>query len=352
MPELDDEDHRLLAGDSGKTPLGALGAFALRCLGRGWGQEVFEVYARDSSVVDSLCHDGKRARPQRRDQKIAAAWLWAEKEFNPGAPVLHSAALDNLRRELVSSNVLTGDELAVTLGLITKAQRDGHNPVIGPCREVADIVGMDKMRVNRAMQRLVAAASPDHPIRGVAGYRLKAGASKGCQTRMWSLNLGWRAQGDTVPCVPRGDIPVSRRVALPTSADTLSYFRGCISNLALGETKTTRELADLAGVPANKARAALNELHRLGEVDRFESRIRTGTMSYRWCRFSSEAEAAEAEAIRSANVQAIKAKHAEDLNRMSPCRWPGCTDTAPPGRRRCDSHHAEFLVHTASRSKG
>ena len=201
QPELDEQDISLLSGESGKEPLGALGAFALRCMHKGWGMPQFAAAAAGSRILESLCTDGNRYRPQRANAKLSSAWRWAEKTFSPTFEIKHQTAPANLRREVIRSGLVDGDDLAVLLGLIAKAERDGHNPVIGPCRAVADLIDIGHMRVNRAMQRLAAAASPNFPIREVADYRLRSGANKGSKTRLWTLNFGWRA---TCPQVDRG----------------------------------------------------------------------------------------------------------------------------------------------------
>jgi len=336
QPELDEQDISLLSGESGKEPLGALGAFALRCMHKGWGMPEFAASAAGSRILESLCTDGNRYRPQRADAKLSSAWRWAEKTFSPTFEIKHQTAPANLRREVIKSGLVDGDDLAVLLGLIAKAERDGRNPVIGPCRAVADLIDIGHMRVNRAMQRLAAAASPNFPIREVADYRLRSGSNKGSKTRLWMLNFGWRAtgaQGD------RGDISVSARVPKLTSEDRLSYFRVCIGNLPLGEFLTTAEIARKAGVPYdNKARDALKLLHEQGEVDRFEGRTRRGTTSYRWGRYPTAAEEAEAKAKASARIEAGKAKFAADLAEESTCFFVECEDTAPAGQRYCPTH--------------
>lgn len=344
-PDLDEQDKQLLSGDSGKPPLSALGSFALRCMKRGWGQSEFEAAARGSHILESLCTESNgRQRPQRAESKLDNAWKWAEEKYSPTAEIKHLQSLDNLRREV--AKVLTGDDLAVMLGLIAKAERDGHNPVIGPCRAVADLTNLTHVQVNKAMQRLEAAASPDFPIREVTRYKLRSGESKGQSTRLWTLALGWRAEA---ACVHGGDIPVSPSVRKLTSADRLSYFRACISNLALGEYLTTRELARKVGMSDNQARASLNALFELGEVDRFEGRTRTGTVAYRWGRYPTEAEAADKAAAAAARLEAVLAKQAKQLAEASECRFAECVEIAPPGQRYCREHEA--LMETLRRDR-
>lgn len=343
QPKLDGQDISLLSGESGKEPLGALGAFALRCMHKGWGMPEFTAAAAGSRILESLCTDGNRYRPQRADAKLSSAWRWAEKTFSPTFEIKHQTAPANLRREVIKSGLVDGDDLAVLLGLIAKAERDGHNPVIGPCRAVADLIDNGHTRVNRAMQRLAAAASPNFPIREVADYRLRSGTNKGSKTRLWMLNFGWRA---TCPQVDGGDIPVSARVPKLTRKDRLSYFRTCIGNLPLGKFLTTREIARLAGVPYdNKARDALKLLHEQGEVDRINGFTSTGTKSYRWGRYPTAAEE-EAKAQRIGTLEdrmaAAKAREAGE----SECPFPTglgrherpCGETAPPGNWYCPQH--------------
>ncbi len=353
QPELDEQDISLLSGESGKEPLGALGAFALRCMHKGWGMPEFAAAAAGSRILESLCTDGNRYRPQRADAKLSSAWRWAEKTFSPTFEVKHQTAPANLRREVIKSGLVDGDDLAVLLGLIAKAERDGRNPVIGPCRAVADLIDIGHMRVNRAMQRLAAAASPNFPVREVADYRLRSGANKGSKTRLWTLNFGWRA---TCPQVDRGDIPVSPRVPKLSREDRLSYFRVCIGNLPLWEYFTTAEIARKAGVPYdNKAREALKLLHEQGEVDMFEGKTRRGTTSYRWGRYRTAAETTEAKAKASAQFESAKARYAAELAGESSCRFPvglgpherPCGDTAPVGQTYCPTHEKAMAVHEA-----
>jgi hypothetical protein len=349
--ELDEQDISLLGGESGKEPLGALGAFALRCMHKGWGMPEYAAAAEGSAILESLCTDGNRYRPQRADAKLASTWQWAEKTFSPTFEIKHQTAPANLRREVIKSGLVDGDDLAVLLGLIAKAERDGHNPVIGACRAVADLIDIGHTRVNRAMQRLAAAASPNFPIREVAEHRLRSGANKGSKTRLWTLNFGWRATGAQVH---RGDIPVSPQVSKMTSKDRISYFRTCISNLPLGKFFTTAEMASKAGVPYdNRSRDALKLLHEQGEVDRFEGKTRRNTMSYRWGRYPTAAEEAERKAMASARIEANKAAYAKSLAEESECPAPvgrgaserRCGDTAPVGQRLCPQHQEAIERH-------
>jgi hypothetical protein len=344
QPELDEQDISLLSGESGKEPLGALGAFALRCMHKGWDMSDFAAAAEGSRILESLCTDGNRYRPQRAGAKLSSAWQWAEKTFSPTFEIKQKTAPDNLRREVIKSGLMEGDDLAVLLGLIEKAERDGHNPVIGPCRAVADLIDIGHMRVNRAMQRLGAAASPNFPIREVADHRLRSGANKGSKTRLWTLNFGWRA---TCPQGDGGDIPVSAQVPKLTREDRISYFRRCIGNLPLGEFFTTAEITRKAGVPYdNKSREALNLLHEQGEVDRFSGSTRTGTKSYRWGRYPTAAEEAERKAKASAQIEANIAKYRAELAGESACPFPvgrgpderPCGCLAPAGQRYCPTH--------------
>jgi hypothetical protein len=124
-----------------------------------------------------------------------------------------------------------------------------------------------------------------------------------------------------------------------TSADRLSYFRGCLSNIPLGEYFTTAEIARKAGLPPdNQARDALKKLYELGEVDRLDASTRTGTRSYRWGRLPTEAEAHEAKAAAAASIEAAKAKYAAELDGVTSCRFVDCTAVAPVGQRYCDQH--------------
>jgi hypothetical protein len=92
QPELDEQDISLLSGESGKEPLGALGAFALRCMHKGWGMPEFAAAAAGSRILESLCTDGNRYRAQRADAKLSGAWRWAEKTFSPTFEIKHQTA--------------------------------------------------------------------------------------------------------------------------------------------------------------------------------------------------------------------------------------------------------------------
>jgi hypothetical protein len=124
-----------------------------------------------------------------------------------------------------------------------------------------------------------------------------------------------------------------------TREDRLSYFRRCIGNLPLWEYFTTAEMARKAGVPYdNKAREALKLLHEQGEVDMFEGKTRRGTTSYRWGRYRTTAEEAEAKAKTLARIESSKARRAAELAEESMCRFVECEDTAPAGQRYCPPH--------------
>jgi hypothetical protein len=304
-PELDDESRRLLSGNSGRTPLSALTAFAAWCLRHeGWDEAAFFAATDSSAILESLCTEDGRYRPQRAASKQDYAWKSANESYQPGAPIGHPVALDNLRRE--AAKVLAGNDLKVFLGLVDLASDpdSGGNPVLGSVNALIARTKLGRRQVNEAAQRLQAAASADHPVRSVDMFRLTRGPSKGLQTRRWTLNLGYRAPAAGGQW---GVNLVSPRMPKLSSKDKLSYFKTCIGNLAPGASLPTRDLCLRAGVPDNsRSREILNQMYLDGEVDRVDRKSPKGTWVYAWRRVPDGTDVAAARAAAAERITADK----------------------------------------------
>jgi hypothetical protein len=153
--------------------------------------------------------------------------------------------------------------------------------------------------------------------------------------------------------VGRGDILVSSPVAKLTSADIAPSIVLLVSGLPLGKYLSTAEIARLVGVNtrSNVTRNALKLLHERGEVDRINGATTTGTTSYRWGRYATAAEVAEADARASARIEATRAKFAGLLAVESECFFPECEDTAPVGQRYCPAHEEGMAADDAERRR-
>lgn len=338
QPEVDQVDRELLDGNSGLPPFSALVKLASRLKGRGLNINDYENLLDGTNVLEEVCTDGARYRPGRAGKHIQSAW---DKADDPLGSPCDPRALTNLKREVVSSGVLSGTDLSVFLALVTLAEGDenrgSRNPVLGSVSAVVEQSGHGRRQVNDSMRRLEAAAGFHFPIREVTRYRLQSGPRKGQQTRLWFLNLGWR---HPVSGVRGGVNLVSPQVRKLTSDDRLSYFRACIGNLESGKYLTTREMCNLAGLSYdNRARDALNTLYLSGAIERLDSRTRTGAKMYRWKRPDTDAEIQQAKAESAARIARVKAEHAESLLVVSRCGYDkDCPNRAPPGQRWCEEH--------------